>query len=70
MKSAKLLMATALFSVVTPDAFSQAYPSKPIRLIVPFAPAGGPPEQFMTVIRRDVEKWKRVVKEAKITAGN
>ena len=33
-------------------------------------PAGGPPEQFMTVIRRDVEKWKRVVKEAKITAGN
>jgi len=41
MKSAKLLMAAALFSVVTPDAFSQAYPSKPIRLIVPFAPAGG-----------------------------
>ena len=33
-------------------------------------PAGGPPEQFMTVIRRDVEKWQRVVKEAKITAGN
>jgi len=41
MKSAKLLMAAALFSVVTPDALSQAYPSKPIRLIVPFAPAGG-----------------------------
>lgn len=33
-------------------------------------PAGGPPEQFMTVIRRDVEKWQRVVKQAKITAGN
>ncbi len=29
-------------------------------------PAGGPPEQLMTVVRRDVEKWKRVVKEAKI----
>ena len=30
-------------------------------------PAGGPPEQFRAVIKRDVEKWKRVVKEAKIT---
>ena len=29
-------------------------------------PAGGPPEQLMTVVRRDVEKWRRVVKEAKI----
>ncbi len=30
-------------------------------------PAGGPPEQLLNVIRRDVEKWKKVVKEAKIT---
>ena len=30
-------------------------------------PAGGPPEQFLNRIRRDVEKWRRVVKEAKIT---
>ena len=30
-------------------------------------PAGGTPEQFRAVIRRDVERWKRVVKEAKIT---
>ena len=28
--------------------------------------AGGPPEEFRERIRRDVEKWKRVVKEAKI----
>ena len=26
----------------------------------------GPPEQFQTIIRRDVEKWRRVVREAKI----
>ena len=32
-------------------------------------PAGGPPEQFLRIIRRDVEKWKRVVKEMKITAA-
>jgi tripartite-type tricarboxylate transporter receptor subunit TctC len=29
-------------------------------------PAGGPPEQFLDRIARDVEKWRRVVKEAKI----
>lgn len=33
------------------------------------AAAGGPPEQFLGVIRRDVEKWKRVVREMKITAA-
>jgi tripartite-type tricarboxylate transporter receptor subunit TctC len=32
-------------------------------------PAGGPPEQFLKIIRRDVEKWKRVVREMKITAA-
>jgi tripartite-type tricarboxylate transporter receptor subunit TctC len=30
-------------------------------------PGGGSPEQFRAVIRRDVEKWKKVVKQAKIT---
>lgn len=29
-------------------------------------PAGGPPEEYRDRIRSDVEKWKRVVKEAKI----
>ncbi len=29
-------------------------------------PAGGPPERFLETIRRDVEKWRRVVKQAKI----
>ena len=29
-------------------------------------PAGGPPEEFQQRIRGDVEKWKKVVKEAKI----
>lgn len=30
-------------------------------------PAGSTPDQFRSVIRRDVEKWKKVVKEAKVT---
>jgi len=29
-------------------------------------PAGGPPEEYLNRIKGDVEKWKRVVKEAKI----
>jgi tripartite-type tricarboxylate transporter receptor subunit TctC len=29
-------------------------------------PAGGPPEEFLERVRNDVEKWKKVVKEAKI----
>ena len=28
--------------------------------------AGGPPREFADLIRRDVEKWRKVVKEAKI----
>ncbi len=33
-------------------------------------PVGGPPEQFLKSIRRDVEKWKRVVRETKITVAS
>jgi tripartite-type tricarboxylate transporter receptor subunit TctC len=29
-------------------------------------PAGGPPEEFRDRIQGDVEKWKNVVKQAKI----
>jgi len=31
-------------------------------------PAGGPPEQFRNVLRRDVPKWIKVVKEANVKA--
>ena len=33
-------------------------------------PAGGPPEEFLERIRSDVEKWKKVVKEAKIVVSS
>ncbi len=29
--------------------------------------AGGPPEEFAATIRRDVEKWRRVIRDAKIS---
>ena len=30
-------------------------------------PLGGPPENFRNAIKRDVEKWKKVVKQAKLS---
>ena len=33
-------------------------------------PAGGPPEQFLNAIIRDVEKWKKVVKAANIKVSS
>jgi tripartite-type tricarboxylate transporter receptor subunit TctC len=29
---------------------------------------GGPPDDLYKIIRRDVEKWRRVVKQANITS--
>jgi tripartite-type tricarboxylate transporter receptor subunit TctC len=33
-------------------------------------PAGGPPEQFLAIIARDVEKWRRVVKAANVKVSS
>jgi tripartite-type tricarboxylate transporter receptor subunit TctC len=33
-------------------------------------PAGGPPEEFLNRVKADVEKWKAVVKRAKISVTN
>jgi tripartite-type tricarboxylate transporter receptor subunit TctC len=33
-------------------------------------PVGGAPEHFLKVIQRDVEKWRRVVKDAKLTIAS
>jgi tripartite-type tricarboxylate transporter receptor subunit TctC len=33
-------------------------------------PAGGPPERFVEVLKRDIAKWQKVVKIANIKPGS
>ena len=46
--------------VLTTDAMKRQMQSEGLEM------AAGPPDQFLTVIRRDVEKWRKVIREAGI----
>ena len=62
----KAFFLVALTAMLLPGiAFAQTYPSKPIRLLVPFAP-GGTSEQFAETIKIDTARWAKVVSEAGI----
>ena len=48
--------------------FAQSWPSKPVRVIVNVAAGGESPEEFAAFVRGEVQKWGKVIKDAKITA--
>ena len=67
--SPKLALRTAAIAcgmAVSIAASGQTWPAKPIKLILGYEPVANTPEQFAAVIRNDLDKWRRVVAEAKI----
>ena len=61
----KRLLALLGFALLPGLALAQAYPSKPVRLIVPFAP-GGTPERLAETLKADLARWAKVVADAGI----
>jgi tripartite-type tricarboxylate transporter receptor subunit TctC len=76
--SRRVALTVAVTCRVAPAAFAQGWPSKPIRVIVPFPaggatdllareltdPLGGTPKQFSKLIREDMVRWGRLVEES------
>jgi tripartite-type tricarboxylate transporter receptor subunit TctC len=66
------LIATLAFSLIAATAAAQEYPSKPIKLIVPFPPAGGTDIMSRVVAQKltDANKWTVVIDNRPGAGGN
>ncbi len=66
-----VLLACAFASTMAPSAWAQAYPSKPIKILVGFSPGGGPDIIARVLAQKFTEEWKQpVVVENRVGAGS
>ncbi len=59
-------MAVALAIGISHSSAQEVYPSKPVRIVVPYSPTGGTPAEFAAVIRGVLQRFARPIKEAGI----